>query len=107
MPWLLALLVVGATYRLTRLVNADYVTRGLRTKVYERDIKAGRVDAEGQANGPLSYFVDCPWCVSMYAAIPPTVAAVWWPDNRAVWAVLLALTASAAVGLVTQLEDDS
>lgn len=106
MHWLLVLLVIGATFRLTRLVTTDRVTLRVREAIWTRDVDRGKVDEEGKADGALSYLVDCPWCVSMYLAWPPAVAAVWWPENRGVWLVLAALTASAATGLLAQVERD-
>ena len=90
--WLMVVLAVLAVYRLSRLVTGDYVTRPMRTWVNER-----------YGENRLSYFVTCDWCVSFWlgAAVAPVV--VWWGDNRAVLAVLLALAASATAGLLSQL----
>jgi hypothetical protein len=88
MYWLLAFLAIGATYRLSRLVTADYVTKPLRTAVNRR-----------YGDNRLSYFVTCDWCVSFWVSWPVAFAAIWWPTNRLVWIVLLALTASAITGL--------
>lgn len=88
MSVLLALLAIGATYRLTRLLTADFITKPIRTFVNRR-----------WGDNRLSYFVTCDWCVSFWFAWAPVTAAVLWPTNRVVWIVLLALTASAVTGL--------
>lgn len=99
-PWIRVALVLLATYRIARLVTADYVTRPLRDWANRRDA-AARPDADEP--GALAYFVTCPWCVSMYAAIPVAFAAVWWPTNRAVLIALLVLAASAVAGIISTL----
>lgn len=90
MTWLLVVLAVGATIRLTRLVTADYITEPIR----DRLIRRWGEDAK------RSYLVTCDYCASMYVA--PIVAAVvvLWPDNRVVIAGLIALTASYLSGLM-------
>lgn len=52
-----------ATYRLTRLVIEDEITNDLRAKAYEQINKL----PDPVAN-KLSYFLTCPWCVSIWAA---------------------------------------
>lgn len=51
-------LAVGAlaTFRLTRLLVEDEITRPVREQLAD--------DAEGR----LAYFVTCPWCVSVWVA---------------------------------------
>lgn len=93
MYWLLALLVIGATYRLTRLLTADYITKPIRTTVNRK-----------WGDNKASYFVTCDWCVSFWMAWGPASLAVFWPTNRLVWLILLALTASAVTGLSSRLE---
>lgn len=100
--WLLVFLVLGATHRLARLVTEDYVMEWLRDRINRRDRKLGNTAEEP---GALAYLITCPWCVSMYAAIPVTVGALWWGTNRVVIAVLLVLTASAFAGGIAQLEE--
>ena len=91
MTWLTLALVALATYRLTRLVTADRITDRLR------DWCQGRGEM-------LAYLSGCDWCLSIWVAPWPSVAVVLWPDNRAVYAVLLALTASALTGLLATVE---
>ena len=88
MHWLLAFLAIGATYRISRMITADYITKPLRTHVNRR-----------WGDNRLSYFVTCDWCVSFWVSWGPAALAVFWPTNRLVWLVLLALTASAVTGL--------
>lgn len=65
--------LVLAVARLTRLVTTDKVTESLRIRVVNR----------WGADAMISYFVHCPWCVSVYAAAPLAVGYVlagdtWW-----------------------------
>jgi len=100
--WLLVVLAVLATFRLTWLINNDTIARPLRSWAYRRDVKRhGPLDDDEVP--PLSYFVTCPWCVSMYLAPPVAVVAVLWGDNRVVLIVLLALAASAVTGITASL----
>ncbi len=91
MSALLALLTVLAAYRLTRLVTADSISLPLRIRLESRPFVGG--------------LVSCPWCLSVW--LSPIVAgvAVCWPDNRAVWVVLLALSASAVTGMLARFFD--
>jgi hypothetical protein len=92
MTWLTVALVALATYRLTRLVTADRIAEPVRNWVVERN------------PGWAGYLVTCDWCLSIWVAPWPAVAAVLWPDNRAVLAALLALSASAVTGLLSLVE---
>lgn len=91
MSFLLVLLVLGAVWRLARLVAIDFITEPARLWVDRRSTWLG-------------YLVSCPWCISVWIA--PLVAwpALWWPDNRVIWLVLLSLTASGVAGLTTTVE---
>lgn len=90
---MIVLLIVAAlaTFRLTVLVNQDYLTEGPRKWL--------------QARLPekLAYMIGCPWCASFWLAVPVSIVVVLWPTNRAVWIVLLALSFSAVAGLVSKL----
>lgn len=48
---------VAATRRITRLVTTDEITAPVRAYVWEKDMKK------------LTYFVNCPYCVSVWAGI--------------------------------------
>lgn len=89
-------LVVGvlAVARLTRLVVLDRVTVGLRRRVVN---KWGEDSAQ-------SYFIHCPWCVSMWVAPPVMVVAALFPYP---WVVgLLAIPAASHItGLLANLEE--
>lgn len=91
MSWLLAVLAIGATYRITRLITADYIAAPVREWIVRRF-----------GEGKLAYLSSCDWCLSFWFGWPPAVLAVWWPTNRVVWLILLALTASTLVGLIAQ-----
>lgn len=48
---------IAATYRLTKLVLDDKLTEDLRLAIYARFPKDSKI----------SYFIGCPWCVSIWA----------------------------------------
>lgn len=85
-----------ATYRLTRLITTDRITKAPR----ERIIRA--LPRESL----LSYLLVCPWCVSVYTGA--AVAGAWWAwgDTVAYTAVTAALALSAATGFLTRLESE-
>lgn len=91
MTWLHALIAAMATFRLTVLVNQDYLTETPRQWL--------------QARLPekLGYMIGCPWCASFWLGAPVAVVVVFWPTNRVVVVVLLALALSAFAGLVSKL----
>lgn len=91
MTYLSVILAAFATYRLTRIVTADFITERFREWV----------DARSKWFG---YLISCDWCLSVWIAPAPTVAILLWPDNRFVIGALVALTASAATGLVSTWE---
>jgi len=92
MPVLLVFLAIAATFRVTWLINNDTIARPLRVWARKHDEVP-----------PLSYFVQCPWCVSMYVSVLVATVTVLWGDNRVVLIGLLALTASALTGIVASL----
>lgn len=85
-------LAVGAVMRLTRLVTKDYLTEDARRWV------------QRNAHEKVAYLVSCPWCSSFWLAGPVAAVAVRWPRSRLVQAVLLALTASHAAGMLANLD---
>jgi hypothetical protein len=88
----LELVVVAlATYRVTRLVTADRITERLRVWVEKRGTMLG-------------YLVTCDWCLSVWVAPAPTALALWFPGNRLVALVLVALAASGVTGLLSLVE---
>jgi hypothetical protein len=88
--WLLVVLIVGATMRLSRLVTADKLTEPIR----ERLIRRWGEEAK------RSYLITCDYCTSMYVAPIVATVAVLWPTNRVVLIALIALTASFVAGIV-------
>lgn len=52
-----------ATYRLTKLVIEDEITQELRMKAYQ-EIN----NLPPKLANKLTYFLGCPWCVSIWAA---------------------------------------
>lgn len=87
---LLLLLAVFATARLTRLVTDDAILDRPRDAIYRRR----------NGDGPLAYFIGCPWCVSIW--IGAGVAAAVWLRPHAWWVQvpLIALTLSYLTGLL-------
>ena len=88
--WLLVVLIIGATVRLTRLVTADYITHTIRDKLTER----------WGDESHLTYLISCDYCASMYLAAPVATVGWLWPDNRVVIIALIALTASQIAGML-------
>lgn len=91
----LALLCL-ATARLSRIVTTDRILNWPRSRLVRR---------LGGAH-PLSYFVVCDWCVSIYAGVG--VAAAWhlWGDTRWFVAVSVALAASHVSGYLASRTED-
>ncbi len=94
---LITSLVVAAlaVARLTRLLVSDQITVGLRQWVIRKwgpDSKA-------------SYLIHCPWCMSIWVAIPVMPVAAIFP-NRWVIAVLAIPAASYVVGCLANREDE-
>jgi Protein of unknown function (DUF1360) len=88
--WLLVLLAIGATMRLTRLVTADKITEPIRERLTER----------WGEDSQRAYLISCDYCSSMYVAPVVATVTVLWGDNRAVIVGLVALTASFIAGYV-------
>lgn len=89
--WMLVLLVVLATARLTTLVNDDYLLAPFRALVDRR--------------GPdwAVYWVQCPWCVSVWAGGLTATLAYFWGDTWPVQIGLVALAASYVTGALAEL----
>jgi len=102
MPVLLVFLAIAATFRVTWLINNDTIARPLRVWARKHD-ESRHGPLEDDEVPPLSYFVQCPWCVSMYVSVLVATVTVLWGDNRVVLIGLLALTASALTGIVASL----
>lgn len=98
MPLLLVLVLwVLAVMRVTRLINFDTVMNWLHNMV-------------GNTWGPGSWqaeFVSCPWCIGMWVALLTAWVPIFYPDNRGVQVLLLALAASMITGLFSPLSADN
>lgn len=97
----LLLVVLGffVTARLTRFLTADFLAAPLRAWVIGRFGPASK----------LAYLVQCPWCMSVWVAVPPAVlVTVWgvWPVPA--WAVGVGLVCawSYVYGLLASNLDD-
>ena len=88
---LLFILTALSTYRLTRLFTADRILQAPRAWVVRR-------------SRWLGYLVTCDWCLSIWLAPAPTALAILYPEERITWAILIALSASALVGLLSMIE---
>jgi hypothetical protein len=102
-PWAFEIIVVLlAVARVTRLVAADEVTRGLRETIAQW-LREG---------SPLVYLLYCRWCLSIWIAFPS--AGVWWALSTAPrwsghWWVdvpTVALALSHATGLLVHAEPE-
>lgn len=78
---------IAATYRLTKLVLDDRITEDLRNKIYEKFPRDSKI----------SYFIGCPWCVSIWAGAVIFTLRKVNPQGADVVSGLLA--ASAATGV--------
>lgn len=58
-PALTLIVDVVAVYRLTKLVNEDYITEDLRNLVF---------DKFPPKKSKFGYLFTCPWCMSIWAA---------------------------------------
>lgn len=92
-PVIHASLIVAAlaVARITRFVVEDYLFNDVRRWV---------VNKWGE-DSKLSYLVHCPWCVSIWVAIPIMPPAVLWPN---VWVIsgFSILAASMVSGLLVK-----
>lgn len=78
-----------AVARITRLLVRDQLTISYRRWVINR----------WGENGKMGYLVHCPWCTSIWVALPIMPIAVFWP-NRWILAILAIPTASMISGLL-------
>lgn len=81
------LIDIAATYRLTKLVMEDKLTEDLRNAIYSRFPRESKI----------SYFVGCPWCISIWAGAVIFTLRKAHPDSADILSGLLA--ASAATGI--------
>lgn len=84
-----------ATYRLVTLIKDDKITEDFRNLVYRRFGEPTVPDPH-----KLSYFMSCPWCLSMYFAAIAVAGRKKWPR---LWGpVAKGLTFSALTGLIAE-----
>lgn len=84
-----------ATYRLVTLIKDDKITEDIRNLVFRR---FGEPDVPDPHK--LSYFMGCPWCLSMYFAAIAVAGRRKWPR---VWGpIAKGLTFSALTGLLAE-----
>lgn len=80
--------LIFSTYRLTKLVNEDYLLKDLRQKVWAKYPK----------NTKIGYLFTCPWCMSIWMAagllLIKQVSPKFYDE------LCLLLTASAVTGLM-------
>ncbi len=76
-----------ATYRLTKLVLEDKIAEDFREYIYEKFPRDSKI----------SYFIGCPWCVSIWAAV--VIFALRRIDPQVADIVSGILTASALTGV--------
>jgi hypothetical protein len=79
---------IVATYRLTKLVMEDRITEDFRNLIYSKFPRDSKV----------SYFLGCPWCVSIWAGAAIFTLRKINPDGADIVSGLLA--ASAVTGVV-------
>jgi hypothetical protein len=118
-----AVVYVLAVARVTRLVNADVVFDPVRLWVARRLSSAARGAVELESLGSLSlgaarlrrvqsrwgavsYFLGCPWCVSVWVAAFTAWVPLWFAGNRVAVYVGVVLAVSHVVGLGARLADD-
>lgn len=121
--WLLTVLLILATHRVTRLITRDsfpliagpreaFTRRWARFSDAEtREEK--KLTQSGKKTNPfmasLAYLWECDWCASMYVGPTLTyIAWLWTPLGDQHWfvAVLIGFTTSSATGLIAQREPD-
>lgn len=116
-----AVVYVLAVARVTRLINFDVVFDPVRLWVARRLSAAGRAvrECEGSVGGPVvgvlerrrarwgavSYFLGCPWCVSVWVAGLSAWVPLWHSGNVVAVYVGVVLAVSHVVGVGSGLAD--
>jgi len=110
-----------AVMRLTRLINGDKITDRLRLYpagklraaqlVRQEALGHGQVqraaDAEAQIQrwDKVLYFIECPWCVSMWIAFGTAWVPLFFHHNVVARYIAIALAASHLVGVMARFAD--
>lgn len=91
-------MLVLATYRLTRLIGWDVITRPIRVRLTRRSESPDRMLPGYRQT--LWEFLNCPFCLGFWISLG--IWAAWWVTPK--WTVWLALplALSAAVGLLAR-----
>lgn len=107
--WLLILLTVLVTFRLTVLVTRDRITRVPRERLqgwaesrWER--RTGRTSDTDEWQSEIAYLLSCPWCVSIWVGGATVLAVGLTHDLPA--PILVWLAASGVTGLLAEVTDD-
>lgn len=96
-----------AVARLVRLINSDTITDPIRVAVERRARDEARSERERARWSTFSYFLTCPWCVSMWVAFATAWAPLHLAHNQVVQYVAVALAVSYLIGVAaTLLPDD-
>lgn len=96
-------LLILAVARLARLITADRVTQGLRDRV--GGVTRDEYDNPSDPKRPVAaYFIQCPWCTSIYLGVPLVAAWLIWPGHDLVLGILLVLAASWVAGFLATVE---
>ena len=104
-----ALIVVTyilAVARITRLITHDVITEPIRSALLNRFDPSKRIHrlavyALGDMQDDPSR-TGCPWCVSVWVSAASAPFVVHWQHETATVAILLALAASHATGLIAE-----
>jgi hypothetical protein len=59
----------AAVYRLTKLVTEDYLTEDLRNIILKHFPAVIDKRTDLKRKHKVAYFINCPWCVSIWAAV--------------------------------------
>jgi hypothetical protein len=76
--WLAAVLGYLIVARITRFLNSDYLAADFRAWVFRRF-----------GDGRIYYLVTCPWCASIWVALPVTLYVALVPLSGAFGTLLL------------------
>lgn len=95
--WMVLVVTVATIARITRLFTGDAITQPIRDWAKARF-------ASGKEKPDIDYLLQCPWCFSVWTSILVVPVAIIWGDNRAVFGVMLGLTASWVAGNVQMRE---
>ncbi|QPX62123.1 membrane protein [Mycobacterium phage Indlovu] len=112
---------VLAVMRLTRLINGDKITDRLRlwpaNKIRTGQLARAEALGHGQLNraaeaeehiqrwDKVLYFIECPWCVSMWVAFGSAWVPLFYSENVVARYFGVALAASHLVGVLARFAD--